>query len=228
MQYLRATKGLVLTLEADSLRVVKWWADALYAVHPDMKSHTGGAMSLGKGAVYGTSKKLKLNTKSSTEADLVGVDDIMPQVLWTKYFMEAQGYKIEDNVVYQDNMSAMQMEKNGRGSSSKRTRHIAIRYFFIADRISNGELRVEYCPTGHMVADIFTKPLQGCLFRKMRDAVMNLDSKDGPASMESPDHRSVLESKVRGKVSRGTETVDGRTADASVSWSDIVQREPRR
>ena len=70
-------------------------------------------------------------------------------------------------MVYQDNQSAMLLENNGRGSSSKRTRHINIRYFFVTDRIKEGEMRVEYCPTGDMVADYFTKPLQGSLFRKM-------------------------------------------------------------
>jgi hypothetical protein len=82
-----------LTLEADELYVLKWWVDASYAVHPDMRSHTGGAMTLGKGVVFGTSTRQKLNTKSSTEAELVGVNDVMPQALWTRYFIEAQGYR---------------------------------------------------------------------------------------------------------------------------------------
>jgi hypothetical protein len=70
-----------------------------------MRSHTGGAMSLGRDIIYGTSKQHKLNTKSSTEAELVGVDDVMPQVLWTLYFLESQGYNIYDNILYQDKKS---------------------------------------------------------------------------------------------------------------------------
>jgi hypothetical protein len=80
---------------------------------------------------------------------------------------------VEENKVYQDNQSSMLLEKNGRGSSSKRTRHINIRYFFVTDRIKSKELCVEYCPTGDMVGDFFTKPLQGSLFRKFRNAIMN-------------------------------------------------------
>jgi hypothetical protein len=174
MQYLRGTIDLILTLEADDFHVVKWWVDASYAVHPDMKSHTGATMSLGKGSIYSASKRQKLNTKSSTEAELVGVDDVMAQVLWTRYFLEAQGYKIRDNKVFQDNQSTMLLEKNGRGSSSKRTRHINVRYFFVTDRIKSQEMNVEYCPTGEMLGDLFTKPLQGSLFRKFRDAIMNV------------------------------------------------------
>jgi hypothetical protein len=137
-----------------------------------MKSHTGGAMSLGAGVIYGTSKRQKLNTKSSTEAEVVGTDDVMPQMLWTLYFLEAQGYKIDDNLLYQDNKSSILLETNGRGSSGKRTRHMNVRYFFIADRVKSKEIRIEYCPTGIMLADYFTKPLQGLLFRQLRDMIM--------------------------------------------------------
>jgi hypothetical protein len=163
-----------LTLEADNLQVVKWWVDASYAVHPDMKSHTGATMTLGKGSVYSASVRQKLNTKSSTEAELVGVDDLMPQILWTKYFLEEQGFEVRENTIYQDNQSAMLLENNGRASSSKRTRHINIRYFFITDRIKMRETNVVYCPTGKMRGDFFTKPLQGSPYRNFRDEIMNI------------------------------------------------------
>jgi hypothetical protein len=65
------------------------------------------------------------------------------------------------------------LEKNGAASSSKRTKHLNIRFFFITDRIRNKELSVEYCPTGEMIADYFTKPLQGKLFHKFRKLIMN-------------------------------------------------------
>ena len=141
------------------------------------------------------STKQKINTKSSTEAELVGVHDSMPMVLWTRHFMEAQGYSVTDNVVYQDNQSAILLERNGRASSGRRTRHIDIRYFFASDRIARGELRVEYCPTSDMVADFFTKPLQGGLFRKFRAMILNLP--EGDHVLEASDHRSVLEHTTR-------------------------------
>jgi hypothetical protein len=99
LQLLRATKDDFLTLSATSLHNVRWWVDASYVVHPDMKGQTGGAMSHGRGVIYGTSKRQKSNTKSSTESEVVGTDDVMPQMLWTLYFLEAQGYKINDNVL---------------------------------------------------------------------------------------------------------------------------------
>jgi hypothetical protein len=88
LQFLCATKDDFLTLLANSLHNVRWWVDAsYYAVHPDMKSHTGGAMYLGKGVIYGTWKRQKLKTKSSTKSEVVGADNLMPQMLWTLYFL---------------------------------------------------------------------------------------------------------------------------------------------
>jgi hypothetical protein len=174
IQYLRGSLDIILTLEADNLHVVKWWVDASYAVHPDMKSHTRATMTLGKGSVYSASTRQKLNTKSSTEAELVGVDDLMPQILWTRYFLEAQGYDVRENTIYQDNQSSILLENNGRASSSKRTRHINIRYFFITDRIKSKEANVVYCPTGNMRGDFFTKPLQGSPYRNFRVEIMNI------------------------------------------------------
>ena len=98
----------------------------------------------------------------------------MPAICWTRYFIEAQGYKVSDNVLFQDNKSAMLLAKNGKASSSKRTKHIHIRYFFITDRIANGDLNIEWCPTGEMVGDYMTKPLQGSLFKKFRDIIMGV------------------------------------------------------
>jgi hypothetical protein len=154
--------------------IIKWWVDASYAVHPNMRSHTGATITLGKGSVYLLSTKQKLNTRSSTEAELVGVNDAMALILWTRNFLEAQGFDVTDNVVYQDNESAILLENNGRASSSKRTRHIDIRYYFVTDNIQRKRLRVIHCPTEHMVADFFTKPLQGAQFRKLRNEIMNL------------------------------------------------------
>ena len=108
--------------------------------------------------------------------------------------------------VYQDNQSAVLLEKNGKASSSRRTRHINIRYFFVTDRVSKGEMVIKYCPTKEMLADFFTKPLQGTPFRKFRDTIMNFD----PASDARPDayHRSVLEQPSRGTVYGSKTTVD--------------------
>jgi Reverse transcriptase (RNA-dependent DNA polymerase) len=166
--YLRGSMELDLTLETALPMIIRWWIDSAYGVHVDCKSHTGGAMSLGKGCPLNMSRKQRINTRSSTEAELVGVNDNMTMVLWTKLFLEAQGLEVMDNIIYQDNKSTMLLEKNGRQSSGKKTRHFDIRYYFIHDHIKRGTVRVEYCPTDLMVGDFHTKPLQGSAFHRFR------------------------------------------------------------
>jgi hypothetical protein len=139
-----------------------------------MSGHSGGGLSLGRGFPIVSSTKQKLNTRSSTETEILGADDFMPAICWTCYFMKAQGYNVKDNVLFQDNKSFILLENNGKASSSKHTKHINIRYFFITDRVSNKEVSVVWCPTGDMIGDYATKPLQGILFRKFRDQIMGV------------------------------------------------------
>jgi len=114
LEYINGTQKDKLILSADDLHVAKWWIDSSFAVHPDFKSHTGGNLSFGGGSPVTISRKQKLNTRSSTESELVGADGASTMILWTKLFMEAQGYKLRSNVLYQDNQSAMLLEKNSK------------------------------------------------------------------------------------------------------------------
>ena len=54
-------------------------------------------------------------------------------ILWTRYFLEAQGYGVDDMIIYQYNKSAMLLEQNGQASSTQWTQHLNIRYFFVSD-----------------------------------------------------------------------------------------------
>jgi hypothetical protein len=189
MRYLNGTKDEVLFLSADDLHVIKWYVDASFAVHPDFKSHMGGAMTYGTGVPISVSRKQKLNTRSSTEAELVAVDDVSNLILWTRLFLDEQGYRVSRNVLHQDNKSAILLESNGKRSSSKRTRAINISYFFIADQVEKGNIEIQYCPTNMMIGDFFTKPLQGKKFEYFRDLILG---KKSVSSMEI-DARSVLD-----------------------------------
>ena len=217
IKYLRGTSKMPLTLKADSVASAKWWVDASYAVHTDMKSHTGGAMSMGQGMIYGTSTRQRINTKSSTEAELVGFNEVLPQVIWTRNFLAAQGFDNNKATVYQDNQSDILLGKNGRASSSKRTRHINMRYFFITDRVQSKEVEVVYCPTGEMIEDYFTKPLQGSLFKRFRDIIMNV-----PGSKMLQDHRSVLKHEVTQGVLNNAFTSVSTNGDSSCSTETHV------
>ena len=159
-------------MSADDTQTIQWHVDAAFAVHQDYKSHTGATMTLGKGTICSVSTKQKVNTRSSTEAELVGLDDVLSKVQWTKNFIQAQGFHVK-TVVYRDNTSSMKLEENGRASASKRTRHFNIKYFYITDLIERGEVEIEYCPTDAMLADFMTKPLVGTKFILFRQQVMN-------------------------------------------------------
>ena len=173
MNFLKATQDEVATLSADDTQTIKWYIDATFAVHKDFKSHTGGTMTLGSGSISSASTKQKVNARSSTEAEMIGVDDMVSKVLWTKLFIEAQGFEVKMNIIYRDNQSSMKLEANGKASSGKRTRHFNIKYFYITDLIQRGEIQIEYCPTDAMIADYLTKPLVGAKFTYLRNKIMN-------------------------------------------------------
>lgn len=132
--------------------------DASYAVHSEMKGHTGGTLSLGKRLIYSTSTKQKLVARSSTESEVIGVYDVLPQAIWTSNFLKEQGDNARESVLFYDNMISILLKKNGRSSSLRQTRHMHIRFFFIKDRVDSKSVRIEYCLTEGMVADFFTKP----------------------------------------------------------------------
>ncbi len=99
--------------------------------------------------------------KDSTETEIISLHDKLSYVIWMRYFVECQGYDINECIILQDNMSALSLEKNRQMLSLKRTKHIKAKYFLIKDYYDAGEVDLRYCPTGCMWADVLTKPLQG-------------------------------------------------------------------
>ncbi len=71
------------------------------------------------------------------------VDDALGYFLWDRYFMQEQGYDMDPSLLYQDNMSAILLETNGRASSSKRTTHINVKYYLIKDKVDQKEITIE-------------------------------------------------------------------------------------
>ena len=121
----------------------------------------------------------------------------MPQITWRKYFLDAQGYKC-NHELQQDNTSATRLELNGKASSGKRTKHMAVRYFLIKDRVDAGDITTHHCSTGSMVGDFFTKPLQGVAFLRFRNLIMRNTAHDFSTDSselimpDTSDPRSVL------------------------------------
>jgi hypothetical protein len=172
MDYLKADGDRPLILAADKSGDLTWYVDAAFAVHANGRSHTGGGLTMKKGFIISKSGSQKLTTRSSTEGELVAVDDCMSLILWAREFLIAQGVQVRRNIILQDNMSSILLEKNGRASSGKRMRHINIRYYFVTDRMKKGECEIKWIPREKMVADYLTKGLQGGEFRRFRDVIM--------------------------------------------------------
>jgi hypothetical protein len=151
--------------------IVRAHVDASYNVHVDGKSHTGCVVTVGDGgAIYFRSAKQKIVTKSSTEAELVAASDSAGVSLHIANFLRDQGYSVPPVLLYQDNKSAIALL--GRGySTSDLTKHISLRYFWIKERTSNGEMVIEFCPTARMFANVLTKPLGGRQFLAERNAI---------------------------------------------------------
>jgi len=83
----------------------------------------------------------------------VAIEDAMAQVLWTRHFLVVQVEYVPTMTIYQDNKSTIKLAENGKQSSSRWTRHLNIRYFFVTDKIKKGEVKVAFCPTHDMLAD---------------------------------------------------------------------------
>lgn len=99
---------------------------------------------------------------------------MLPYNLWTIYFLKEQGYEVEKNIIFQDNQSAIRLEKNGRRSAGIKSRHINIRIFWVKDCADREDIHIINCPTYRMLADFLTKPLQGKLFKIFRDVIMGI------------------------------------------------------
>ena len=146
MKFLYTAREGVLGMSADRGPFsLHWYVDASFVVHPDLRSHSGlvGKFKGGKGSVVSGSDKQKLNTDSSTMAELVGTHQYLPKILYAPLFLSEQGYDVKENVVYQYNKSAILLETNGKPSSGKLTMALNIRYFLITDQVKKGNLKIK-------------------------------------------------------------------------------------
>jgi hypothetical protein len=114
LRFLKNTKNDTLWLSMEDNCIVKWYLETSFAVHKDMKSHTGSVLTLGEGVLQAISTIQRTNTRSSTEAELISFDDIVSKVLWTRLFLKEQGYTVSENVIYRDNQAAMKLEIHGK------------------------------------------------------------------------------------------------------------------
>ena len=171
LAYLNATKDKELRLNAKQPMSVLCYIDASHAILPDRKSQGGSCIGLGRGHIHASTASLKSNTQSSAETEFLSTGDNIPDAIFIKNYLTQQGYDLPPAIIYQDNEAAIKLCENGI-ASSKRSRHIDIRYFFIQDRVKVGDIQIQYLHTKDMIADFLTKPLMGQQFYKLRDLLL--------------------------------------------------------
>ena len=173
--YLYSTQGMGLRFAPNSM-TLHYWVDAAYALNSDdkMQSQSGIMVTIGyaNAPIFTASLKQKIVTRSSTEAELVALDNSVLHLKWFSQIMEFLGYPQRPARIYQDNQNVIFVCKAGNSGSGK-MKHMAIRYYFIHNEITDGLLTLHYVPTKQMVADMLTKPLDGALFISLRDKLLN-------------------------------------------------------
>jgi hypothetical protein len=171
LRYINGTQDLGLTLQPDSM-VIHSYIDASYASHFDAKGHSGAIVSIGLRCtpVYTSSTKQKLVSRSSTESELIALHEGLAKVVWLQELLGELGYSYGPSVLFQDKKSTITL-----ASSSGKSKHISVRYFYVKQLIDAKQVTVEYLPTEAMIADILTKPIVGNKFFVLRRLLLNLD-----------------------------------------------------
>lgn len=147
-------------------------------VHADAKGHSGLFVTMGKGALINVVKKIGLVTSSSTETEIVSTGKRINKCTWFRYLREAQGERVREDLLMQDNKSCILLQKSYPFSVKKGSNHIHVRYFLTADKVERKELKILFCPTDEMTADFNTKPLQGSKFVQFRNQLQGISIDD--------------------------------------------------
>jgi hypothetical protein len=175
LMYINGSVGTVLTLSCPDDLQVNTWIDAAFASHDDGKSQSGEVRMLGHATVYARSQKQKIVSKDSTEAELVALTDMVDGSLKLEEFMIEQGHVMQMTTIRQDNTSTITIATTDGGKY--RTKHMRVRKYKIKEYCDQKMIEIVYCPTGNMVADVMTKPLQGTPLRSNKKFTNSLDAK---------------------------------------------------
>jgi hypothetical protein len=161
--YLKQTKGLTKKMRCrDEARLIAY-IDASFGLHFDGKSHSGCCIMIGDACIWCSSKKQKIVTKDSTEAELVSLQEMLLMVEKCQEFMENQGFRLKLPLILQDNTSTITLVSKGGGKY--RNKHLRAKQGWVHDKVSKGEIEIKHIGTANMLADAFTKPLQGEHFK---------------------------------------------------------------
>ena len=178
--YLWTTENLGLRIKIKSLKLYAYF-DASWACHSDLKGHTGIIVTLGFNGLplMCKSKKQKVVSRSSTEAELIAMFEGLDYLLYLRRLVQFLGCLNDDDppiTIYQDNTSAMTLAYLGKTSSGSNSKFMELKYFWIKDYLDRRMFKLEYLPTDAMIADFFASPRIGATFRSMRDTILGYEA----------------------------------------------------
>jgi hypothetical protein len=173
LHYLNKSQHRPIIFRKSYYQLLEIFADSSFNVHANTAGHTGIFIRLFGNPILCKSLKQRLVTKSSTESELVSLDEAITYVPWILQLLFELGFPLNFPVkVYQDNKSTIEWSIKGR-INFKRTKHILNRYFFVKQYVDNKTVEIIYIPTHRMLADLFTKSLIGALFFSFVATIFN-------------------------------------------------------
>jgi hypothetical protein len=171
LRYLQSTMeyGLSIPLLPSSEDLIlKGWSDADFAGDPiDRHSTSRYVFTFGDTVISWRSRKQRIVALSTTEAKYVALAEAVQEAIYLRQVLEELGYaQQEPTIIFEDNQSAIAIVKND--AFHEQTKHMGVRYHFICDAVTNGEVEIEYVPTERQMADTLTKPLNRAIFERLR------------------------------------------------------------
>jgi hypothetical protein len=164
LRYLQGTRPTGIQLGGDGTLI--GWSDANWGGDiSTRRSTTGYIFKLGLGPVSWNSKLQPTVALSSCEAEYMALSSATQEALWLRALLQGLGLSQPPTLIYEDNQGAIELTKNSKNHS--RTKHIDIRYHFVKERVQLNEIKIEYCHTSQMIADLFTKALPSAQFKNL-------------------------------------------------------------
>jgi Reverse transcriptase (RNA-dependent DNA polymerase) len=172
LAYVNYSKDRKLVLRPNGL-VVCMYVDASYMSHPDFKGHTGGIITFGpeSGLMVAHSRKQRIITRSSTESELVAIDEVKQYATFCANLLSELSDQPVLVRIFEDNQSTIAMVRKGE-SNNISTKHIAKRYYMLKEDLDQGKATIEYLDTDDMLADLLTKPMTGEKFTKFTNKIL--------------------------------------------------------
>ena len=168
LKYLKETSnmGLIYHREGEGLHA---YSDADWAGdQDDRRSTTGNVVFLAEAAISLLSKKQPTIALSTTGAEYIALSPCTQEVVWIRRLLRETGDSIVSPTrIFEDNQGAIKLARNP--GCSKRTRHIDIRFHFTKEAVAEGIIKLVYCHTMEMTADLLTKPIPCQQFKRLRE-----------------------------------------------------------